>query len=128
MAAEYVMLFDRDCGICSAVGRWIHALDVRRHIRLEPIQAGNELLAEIPEERRLDVFYVVTPAGHVSMGGDAVPTLIEAFPIGAGFAHVLRGSASLMSVVRAAYAFLTRFRDRLVCRLDLSSTSARPGL
>jgi len=67
------MLFDRDCGICSAVGRWVSRTRCPPPTSgLKPIQSGNELLAEIPEERRLDAFYVVTPAGQVSMGGDAV--------------------------------------------------------
>ena len=128
MTSEYVLLFDRDCGICSALSRWIRALGMRRRIRLQTIQSAGELLREIPEERLLDAFHMVSPAGTVSTGGDAVPTLIEAFPIGAGFARILRGSATLMVGVRSVYGFLTRFRDRLVCRLDSPPTSAGSGL
>lgn len=127
MNAEYVLLFDRDCGICSALSRWIAAVDVRRRIRFQTIQSAGELLREIPQERVLDGFHMVSPAGRVTTGGDAVPTLIEAFPIGAGFARILRGSATLRSGVRAGYGFLTRFRDRLLCRLD-SAPSVRSGL
>lgn len=124
----YVLLFDRDCGICRALGRWIARVDVRRRIRFQTIQAAGSLLREIPQERLLDAFHMVSPGGRVSTGGDAVPTLIEAFPIGAGFARILRGSTTLMSAVRAGYGFLTRFRDRLVCRLDSGAPSADSGL
>jgi len=123
-APAYVMLFDGDCGICGSVSRWIHAIDFRRRIRVEPIRASNNLLAAIPPERVFDTFYMVDPDGQVTMGGDALPTLIEAFPIGTGFARLLRGSRPLMGGLRDFYAFLTRFRDRLVCRVDFAGTSA----
>src|SRR2546427_12670047 len=72
----------------------------------------------------LDALHVVSPDGHVTTGGDAVPTLIGAFPIGAGVERVLRGSTALMGVVHRFYGFVTRFRDRLVCRLEPAGTSA----
>jgi predicted DCC family thiol-disulfide oxidoreductase YuxK len=124
MAGPYVLLYDRDCGICSAVSRWIHRVDLRGRIRVESIQSGRALLAGIPEERMLDAMHIVTPDGQVTTGGDAVPTLVGAFPIGAGLGRLLQGSSGLMRQVRRFYAFLTRFRDRLVCRLDAAPPSA----
>src|SRR3989442_14714012 len=72
----------------------------------------------------LDAWHMVAPNGLVTTGGDAVPTLVGAFPIGAGFGRLLRGSSHLMRQVHRFYAFLTRFRDRLVCRLDAAPPSA----
>jgi len=124
MSGPYVLLYDRDCGICSALSRWIHRVDVRGRIRFESIQSGRGLLAGIPDERMLDAWHIVTPDGHVTTGGDAVPTLVGAFPIGAGLGRLLAGSSGLMRQVHRLYAFLTRFRDRLVCRLDAAPPSA----
>ena len=120
----YILLFDRDCGICRAFGRWVHAADLRRRIELRSIQSGRDLLPGLPEDRIFGAFHMVSPRGGLATGGDAVPVLIEALPLGAGFGRVLRGSRSLMSTVRSLYQFLTRFRDRLVCRLDAPGTSA----
>jgi len=120
---EYVLLFDRDCGICSAMSRWIRAVDVQGRIRLRTIQSSRELLREIPDRSILDAFHMVSPGGQVTTGGDAVPTLIEALPMGAGLGRIVRGSRGLMSQVHAFYGFLTRFRDRLVCRVDFAATS-----
>jgi predicted DCC family thiol-disulfide oxidoreductase YuxK len=125
---RYILLYDRDCGICSALSRWVRAFDWRGRIRLESIQSSRSILVGIPEDRMLDAFHIVSPDGHVSTGGDAVPTLIGAFPIGSGAERVLRGSASLMGIVHRFYGFLTRFRDRLVCRLEPAGTSAGSGL
>ena len=121
---EYILLFDRDCGICSAFGRWVHAADLRRRIDLRTIQSGRDLLRGVPEDRIFDAFHMITPSGGLATGGDAVPVLIEALPMGAGFGRILRGSGALMSAVHSFYQFLTRFRDRLVCRVDARATSA----
>jgi predicted DCC family thiol-disulfide oxidoreductase YuxK len=124
---EYVLLFDRDCGICSSFSRWIRALDLRRRIRLRTIQSSRDLLREIPEDRILDAFHVVSPGGHVTTGGEAVPALIEALPMGAGFGRILRNSPPLMSQVHVFYEFLTHFRERLVCAVEPVGTWAGSG-
>ncbi len=123
----YILLYDGDCGICSALSRWIRALDWRGRIRLQSIQASRAVLAGIPEDHMLDAFHILSPDGRLTTGGDAVPTLIGAFPIGAGVERFLRGSSALMVVVHGFYGFLTRFRDRLVCRLEPAGTSAGSG-
>lgn len=120
---QYVLLFDRDCGICSALSRWIRAVDLFHRIRHQTIQSSTALLQGIPREEILDAFHMVSPSGRVTTGGAAVPTLIEALPLGAGFGRILSGSLSLMSQVHAFYRFLTRFRDRLVCRVDFGARS-----
>jgi len=119
----YVLLYDRDCGICSALGEWIRIADFRRRIEIRSIQSSLALLPGIPETRALDAFHMVAPEGVVTTGGDAVPTLIEAFPVAAGLGRILRRSNVLMGVVQAFYRFLTRFRDRLVCRVDFGVAS-----
>lgn len=121
---EYVLLFDRDCGICSAFARWARAADLRRRIRVRTIQSSRDLVRGIPDEHVLDAFHMVSPDGRVTTGGDAVPVLIEAFPMGAGLARLLRGSSRLMAAVHRFYRFVTRLRDRLVCRVDFAARSA----
>src|SRR5207245_1190156 len=76
----YLLLYDRDCGICSAVSRWIRTLDWRGRIRLQSIQSSRNILVGIPEDRMLDALHVVSPDGHVTTGGDAVPNLNGSFP------------------------------------------------
>lgn len=120
---EYVLLFDRDCGICSAFGRWVHAADIRHRIQLRSIQSSRELLQSVPEERVFGAFHMVSPGGRLTTGGDAVPSLIEALPMGAGLGRILRESRGLMSRVYAAYGFLTRFRAQLVCAVAPAGTS-----
>lgn len=122
---EYILLFDRDCGICSAFSRWIQALDIRRRrVRLQTIQSSQDLLRGMPEEQVFDAFHIISPDGQVRTGGDAVPLLIQALPMGGGIGRVVDGSPPLMSRVRDLYEFLTRFRERLVCGVEPATTSA----
>jgi predicted DCC family thiol-disulfide oxidoreductase YuxK len=123
VTSEYILLFDRDCGICSALSRWIGAADLRHRIQLRTIQSSRELLRGIPDDRVFDAFHIVAPSGQLTTGGDAIPILIEALPMGAGFGRILRSSRGLMAQVHAFYRFLTRFREQLVCRVAFAGTS-----
>src|SRR2546428_6912823 len=124
---SYVLLYDRDCGICSALSRWIRAVDVRRRIRFESIQSGRGLLKGIPEDRMLDAWHIVAPDGQVTTGGDAVPTLVGAFPIGAGFGRLLAGSSGLMRQVHRLLGVLTPVHHTPPCRPDPAPAPARPA-
>src|SRR3989442_10901488 len=99
MSGPYVLLYDRDCGICSALSRWIHRVDVRGRIRFDTIQSGRALLTGIPDERMLDAWHIDTPDAHVTTGADAMPALVGAFAIGAGLSPLLSGSFGFMRQV-----------------------------
>lgn len=124
--ATYWLLYDGECRICAAVARWAKALDLRHRMRIRPIQESDDLLAGLPAGRALSAYHVVAPDGRVTTGGEAVPTMIEAFPMGSGFARLLRGSAALMAFVRRAYRFSTALRDVLICRVDASPPTSDP--
>src|SRR5437867_4321700 len=58
-------------------------------------------------------------------GRDDGSTIMDGpFPLGAGLGRLLAASSGLMRQVHRLYGFLTRFRDRLVCRLDAAPPSA----
>src|SRR5207245_10071027 len=84
MPGPYVLLYDRDCGICSALSRWIHRVDLRRRIRFESIQSGRELLTGIPEERMIDACHIVIPDGRVTTVGVVFYTSVIDIPVLAG--------------------------------------------
>lgn len=123
----YVLLYDRDCGPCTAAARFLGALSYRHRLRPRPILDSRDLLSNVPEDRILDAFHMVTPDGRVVTGGDAVPILVEAFPLGAGASRVLRRSSTLMDLTRRAYDFVARFRDALTCRVSLGFSGPAVG-
>src|SRR5256886_16436516 len=99
VTSEYILLFDRDCGICSALSRWIGAADFKHRIRLRTIQSPRDLQHAIPDNRIFNAIHIVTPGGQLATGDDAVPTLIEALPMGAGVGRILRSSRVLLRQV-----------------------------
>jgi len=125
-AGGYVLLYDADCGLCSALGRLVRALDVRRRIRTKPILASRDLLRAVPVEEHLAAFHVISPDGRISSGGDAVPELVGAFPVLAGMGRLLRESAVLMALTRRAYGVAARLRDALTCRVRASPSAWTP--
>src|SRR2546428_360241 len=50
----YVLLYHRDCGVCSALSPWVRAVDIRRRIRFESLQSGRGPVRGIPQDRMRD--------------------------------------------------------------------------
>ena len=79
-----VILYDADCGFC----RWTLAklLAWDRGRRLRPLELqdprASELLEDVPEERRMESWHLVTTEGRVESAGDALPALFRLLPGG----------------------------------------------
>jgi glyoxylase-like metal-dependent hydrolase (beta-lactamase superfamily II)/predicted DCC family thiol-disulfide oxidoreductase YuxK len=80
-AAAYRVLFDGQCEICQACVSWLKALD--RHEKVECLEISEPLLLAIDQRLRLDdclrQLHVVTPAGDILVGWDAVAALARLF-------------------------------------------------
>jgi predicted DCC family thiol-disulfide oxidoreductase YuxK len=110
----HILLYDEDCTFC----RWsldkVLAWDRRDRIRPVPIQGpvGQQLLADVPEEKRLESWHLVTPTGRVLSGGAAAAEEL---------ARVLPGAQPLEFLFRTfpsatdrAYRWVSDNRPRLV--------------
>src|SRR5438445_637563 len=62
----YILLYDRDCGICSAVSRWIRTLDWRGRIRLQSLQSSRYILVGIPEVPLPDVLVSIEVRSQIA--------------------------------------------------------------
>ena len=73
------ILYDRDCGFCRLSCALVLALDRLRRLRPVAIQGpeGQRLLGQMPEERRLDSWHLVTANGQVHSAGAAFPPLLR---------------------------------------------------
>ncbi|MGQ0797501.1 MAG: DCC1-like thiol-disulfide oxidoreductase family protein [Methanobacteriota archaeon] len=122
--AEYRLLYDGTCRICTHVARWVSWLDVRGPVRVQPIQGSRDLVRGIPDAILASAYHIVDPDGRVTSGGDAVPVLLEALPLGRGLGGLVAGSPSLMRFARSAYAIAVRFRGALTCAAPAASATA----
>jgi len=115
---RHILLYDEDCSFCRwAVGK-VLAWE-RGRVRAVPIQgaSGDRLLAEVPPEKRLDSWHLVTPSGRVLSGGAAAAeelarTLPGGRPLAALF-HAFPGATE------RAYRWVAAHRGRLAELLRL---------
>lgn len=111
--AMYVVLYDGTCRICAAVARSVAALDVTGRTRADPLQAYADPFEGVTAD--VSAFRVVASDGRSGSGGDAVPLLLEALPMGHGLGRLVASSPSLQGLARRGYCFAVRFRGALTC-------------
>jgi predicted DCC family thiol-disulfide oxidoreductase YuxK len=107
-----VVFYDLDCGFCAWALGWLLRWDRGRRLRPAPIQGpeGDERLAGIPPDRRLDSWHVADPGGHVWSGGAALTEVLRRLPGGAPPAWV---TARLPRATERAYAWVAEHRSLL---------------
>jgi len=109
---DHAILYDGECGFCRLSVRAVLALDRRDRLRAVAIQSaeGQRLLAEVPEEAKLDSAHLVTPGGIVLSAGAAAEPLARLLPAGrlpaAAFERYPRQT-------EAAYRWIAGNRGRL---------------
>jgi predicted DCC family thiol-disulfide oxidoreductase YuxK len=86
------ILYDADCGFCRASLGLVLAWDRRRRLRPVALQSveAKHLLAEMPEERRMASWHLVTEGGEVHSAGAAFPPLLRELRGGRLLAGVMR--------------------------------------
>jgi len=125
--AAYRLLYDGTCRICTHVARWVGRIDVRARILVEPIQESRDVVRGIPDKVLVSAYHMVSPDGRVTSGGDAVPVLLQALPLGGGLGRLVADSASLMRVAHRGYDLAARFRGALMCVAPASTPSPAPS-
>ncbi|HET6830279.1 MAG TPA: DCC1-like thiol-disulfide oxidoreductase family protein [Solirubrobacterales bacterium] len=118
---DHALLFDGDCGFCRLATKAALRLDEDERLRAVAIQSeeGQRLLTEVPAERRLDAFHLVTPGGIVLTGPDAAAPLSRLLRGGRVPARAMR---RFPAETARAYGFVSRHRG-LLGRLGIRARS-----
>jgi predicted DCC family thiol-disulfide oxidoreductase YuxK len=117
-AVRLVVLYDRDCGLCTATARALRRWD--RHDRLEllPLQDAERsdrpaIVAAWRERPLSTALHVVEEAGgRVRAGGDAALAIAAALP-GGGVVRPLAAIPPLRWLVGLTYGIVARHRHRI---------------
>jgi predicted DCC family thiol-disulfide oxidoreductase YuxK len=113
-----VVLYDRDCGICTATARTLRRWDRHRRLGLLPLQeaAASDRPGIAAAARDLplsSLLHVVDEAtGEVRVGGDAALAIAGALP-GGLVVRVLARIPPFRWIVGAAYGLVARHRRRI---------------
>jgi predicted DCC family thiol-disulfide oxidoreductase YuxK len=115
---DHTVLYDSDCGFCKWSLDKILAWDRDDRLRPVAIQSpeGQELLAGVPPEKRLDSWHLVEPGGRVSSAGDGAPPLARVLPGGRPLAFVF---ARFPRATDSAYRFVAGHRDWFARRIGI---------
>jgi predicted DCC family thiol-disulfide oxidoreductase YuxK len=121
---DHALLYDDDCGFCKLCVRALLRLDREGRLRPVAIQSeeGERLLTEVPPERRLDSFHLVTPGGTVKSAGEAAPPLARLLP---GGTVPARAFSRYPTQTEAVYRWIARNRSTFG-RLGLRSRGRIP--
>ncbi len=119
------LLYDGDCRVCTAFARAVHAVDLRRAIRIRPIQESRELLRGMAQDTILDAAHAVSPDGRVTTGADALPTLVAALLGTPRIEGWIRSSKTSMGAASWFYALLVDLRGHLTCGFAVPAAAER---
>lgn len=121
---DHALLYDDDCGFCKLCVRALLKLDRNERLRPVAIQGdeGQRLLTEVPADRRLESFHLVTPGGKVLSGGAAADPLARLLP---GGSLPARAFARYPGPTDSAYRWVARNRSTFG-RLGLRSPGKLP--
>jgi predicted DCC family thiol-disulfide oxidoreductase YuxK len=120
-----VLIYDEDCGFCRWSVDRILAWDREHRLRPVALQTpeADELLHDLPLERRRASWHLVTRDGAVRSGGAGAAPLLRRLPGGAPMALV---AETLPGPTDAAYRLVARNRDRLGRLLGQDRCAVRP--
>ena len=123
-----VVLYDRDCGLCTATAKRLRRWD--RHGRLEMLPLQDAAVSDRPDVAAtarnhpvLAELHVLDEAtGRVDAGGDAALAIAAALP-GGWLVRPIRRIAPVRWIVGAAYDFVAHNRHAIGRRLGLEGPS-----
>jgi predicted DCC family thiol-disulfide oxidoreductase YuxK len=124
--AQAVVLYDRDCGLCTWSAERLRAWDgPRERLRFVPLQSpeADQLLGSMDHDRRLASWHVAADGEVRSAGAAAIPVL-RRLPGGAPLAWL---AERLPRTTELAYRAVTNRRDRLGALLGREACAVDPS-
>lgn len=118
--APLLVFYDEECGYCRWSVAQLLRLDRDRRLRLIAIQSplGERLLADVPEDLRLESAHLIDGDGKLFSGGDAAAPIAAALPRLAPTAPLL---GRLSRPVNASYNLIAANRERIGRLVGVSS-------
>lgn len=124
-ADRHWMIWDGECGLCSATARWVHKKDRKKQFQIVTYQnTPRPPMTDAIFEQCKSAVVVMTSDGKQFNGADGILFVLEHLGWGV-FARILR-LPPLVWVMRLGYLVIARNRGRLsrwffggqVCGLD----------
>ena len=119
-----IVLYDRDCALCVAIGRWLRRADAAGRLEFRALQdaPADARLAEVAATHPLHAaLHTVDAAGRVSAGGAALLDILERLP-GGPISAAWRRLPFAPALAEAACRSVASQRERIGAALGLDAT------
>jgi predicted DCC family thiol-disulfide oxidoreductase YuxK len=123
---DTVVLYDRDCGLCTWSAERLRAWDGRRErLRFVPLQSAeaDAFLGDMERDRRFSSWHVVAD-GEVHSAGAAAAPVLRRLPGGRPLARL---AERLPRTTELAYRIVTARRERLAALLGREACAVDPS-
>jgi predicted DCC family thiol-disulfide oxidoreductase YuxK len=123
---EAVVLYDRDCGLCTWSAERLRAWDgPRERLRFVPLQApeADEVLGDMDRERRVASWHVAA-GGRVASAGAAAAPVLRRLPGGRPLAWL---AERLPRTTELVYREVTARRERIGALLGREACDVDPS-
>lgn len=124
-AAPFLLLYDRDCRICSTFARGVDRLAGPRSVQARAIQSSPELLPSLSSAEALASAHVVSPDGRLRSGSSILPALVAALLKHPEWENWLNASSRARAAARRTYDLLVAIRGSLSCANGAPAWAAR---
>jgi predicted DCC family thiol-disulfide oxidoreductase YuxK len=117
--SNYIIVYDADCGPCRRFKDFVDFLDIHNQIDFVPLTQAEDLglLNRIPQYLRYKSFHLISPAGDIQSGPEAIPSLINLFPLGHQVSKLIVLAPGGKRMMRSIYSTFSRFHDSSSCNL-----------
>jgi predicted DCC family thiol-disulfide oxidoreductase YuxK len=122
--ADYVLLYDADCGMCTKFRNTVDFLDSYRNIGFMSIDRAEQIgmLDALPDALRHRSFHIVLPDKRVESGSEALPTLIRLLPSGRLISKMVKSAPIGRWMLGFLYSAVARRHEAGLCKLQPSPT------
>lgn len=122
-----LVLYDADCGFCTASVRAAQGRWVRADIDATAFQSADLVVHRLTVDKCAEALHCVEPDGRVTVGADAVATVLLASRNPWPFVGHLLRLPGVRSVAAWGYAVVARNRHRLPGATDACATESPPA-
>ena len=117
---NYVVAYDADCGPCTRFKQVIDLLDRYHRIDFRSLREAEELglLDTMSESLRFTSFHLISPKGDIWSGAEALPLLIDLFPLGGPISNIITRAPAGKRMIKFVYRGLSRLHDSGSCKVQ----------
>lgn len=111
--SNYMMVYDADCGPCARFKNVINFLDRQKRIDFISLIDADSigLLGQIPPSLRFKSFHLISPAGEIRSGEDALIDLINLLPGGRAISKIIVSTPYGVHMIKSVYSQFSRLHD-----------------